>query len=96
MIFTIAVLCNSITYNSTKTIHYSAILELDYVSEMAEMVKLRSGRGDHDFELSRELPEFIWVLRDFQLALKDHGKTITPDEYLEDALKHAKGRNVYY
>jgi hypothetical protein len=34
------------------------------------------------------MPDFVWVLRDFSLNLVDpEGQSITPNEYLENALE---------
>jgi hypothetical protein len=37
-------------------------------------------------------PKFMWVIRDFSLSLKDStGTSITPDQYLENALSYQAG-----
>jgi hypothetical protein len=36
-------------------------------------------------------PAFIWLLRDFQLLLKEGRKTLTPSEYLEETLNSISG-----
>lgn len=39
-------------------------------------------------------PSFLWLVRDFALRLEDeHGSSITPREYLENALKTQKGNS---
>ena len=36
-------------------------------------------------------PSFVWVVRDFSLQLLEGGREITPNEYLEGALKPQGG-----
>ncbi len=44
--------------------------------------------GDVDKEVAEHFPSFIWVLRDFTLALQDKaGHPISANEYLENTLK---------
>ena len=56
-----------------------------------------SGRGPHfcaagdDDELSQFTPSFLWLLRDFYLALEEDGRKVSPGEYLESALQPVKG-----
>eukprot|EP00882_Tetradesmus_deserticola_P031353 GHRQ01035452.1.p1 GENE.GHRQ01035452.1~~GHRQ01035452.1.p1 ORF type:complete len:151 (-),score=34.60 GHRQ01035452.1:304-756(-) len=45
-----------------------------------------SATGQVDFS-----PAFVWLLRDFQLRLESNGHTISPAEYLEEALLPVKG-----
>lgn len=40
-----------------------------------------------EIELADFLPDFLWVVRDFSLQLKENGKKITARKYLESALK---------
>ena len=43
-------------------------------------------------EYQRIFPSFMWVVRDFSLQLSDEkGMAISSKEYLESALKEAKG-----
>lgn len=48
---------------------------------------------EHDpAEYQKIFPTFTWVVRDFSLQLADeNGATISSREYLESALKEAKG-----
>ena len=46
--------------------------------------------GDDD-ELSQFTPAFLWLLRDFYLALEEDGRKVSPGEYLESALQPVKG-----
>ena len=56
-----------------------------------------SGRSTHfcaagdDDELSQFTPSFLWLLRDFYLALEEDGRKVSPGEYLESALQPVKG-----
>ena len=61
-----------------------------------DAVKVAEGRhifcaaGDDD-ELSQFTPSFLWLLRDFYLALEEDGRKVSPGEYLESALQPVKG-----
>ncbi len=46
--------------------------------------------GEAD-ELSQFTPAFLWLLRDFYLALEEDGRAVSPGEYLESALQPVKG-----
>jgi guanylate-binding protein 6 len=42
----------------------------------------------------KSLPKFLWLLRDFVLDLKENGRDITENEYLESRLQNcAKSKN---
>jgi hypothetical protein len=44
--------------------------------------------------ITRSLPKFLWLLRDFVLELKENGRAITENEYLENRLTNfAKSKN---
>ena len=53
----------------------------------------KGGNSDSDFDYY--FPDFIYILRDFNLDLIIDGKEMSPDEYLEHSLKprtdHVKG-----
>ena len=53
-------------------------------------------RGDESAAaLASEMPDFLWLLRDFQLELKDEGgRPITKDEYLDEALRPQRGTSA--
>ena len=44
-----------------------------------------------DDELSQFTPAFLWLLRDFYLALEEAGRKVSPGEYLESALQPVQG-----
>ncbi|XP_072836203.2 guanylate-binding protein 2 [Pogona vitticeps] len=97
-IFALAVLLSStLVYNSMGTIDQNAMDRLHYVTELTERIKAKAPSGknagglEDSAEFVRFFPTFIWALRDFTLQLELNGRTITEDEYLENALKLKKG-----
>ncbi|XP_078507497.1 guanylate-binding protein 3-like [Lissotriton helveticus] len=96
-IFALSVLLSSaFVYNSIGTIDQQALEKLHYVTELTELIKVKSAPGSHDDidetgEFMRFFPTFIWAVRDFTLQLKLNGHPITEDEYLENALLLKKG-----
>ncbi|KAL1790106.1 guanylate-binding protein 6-like, partial [Sigmodon hispidus] len=97
-IFALAVLLSSsFVYNSMSTINHQALEQLHYVTELTELIRARSSPNCDGIQNSTEFvsffPDFIWTVRDFMLELKLHGKDITEDEYLENALKLIPGNN---
>ncbi|XP_073693972.1 guanylate-binding protein 4-like [Garra rufa] len=98
-IFCLAVLLSStLVYNSRGTIDNKAVMDLQYVTELTECIKVKSSDedADHSTEFVKFFPIFIWAVRDFTLKLKIDDKDVTEDEYLEFALKLKRGtsRNV--
>ncbi|XP_074191204.1 guanylate-binding protein 6 [Rhinolophus sinicus] len=97
-IFALAVLLSSsFVYNSMSTINHQALEQLQYVTELTELIRAKSSPSPEEVEDSSEFvsffPDFIWSVRDFTLELKLNGCPITEDEYLENALKLIPGRN---
>uniref|UniRef100_A0A8C1IK39 GB1/RHD3-type G domain-containing protein n=1 Tax=Cyprinus carpio TaxID=7962 RepID=A0A8C1IK39_CYPCA len=93
-IFSLAVLLSStLVYNSRGTIDNKAVMDLQYVTELSECIKVKSSDEDADdsSEFVKFFPSFIWALRDFTLELKIDGKDVPEDEYLEFALKLKPG-----
>ncbi|XP_054855171.1 guanylate-binding protein 1-like isoform X2 [Eublepharis macularius] len=95
-IFALAVLLSStFVYNSMGTIDQNALEKLHYVAELTKKIHAKSsGRcqeEENSAEFVRFFPAFIWAVRDFTLQLKIDGRTITEDEYLENALKLQQG-----
>ncbi|ELK25469.1 Guanylate-binding protein 6 [Myotis davidii] len=79
-IFALAVLLSSMfVYNSMSTINHQALKQL------------HSGEGGDSAEFASFFPDFVWVVQDFMLELELDGRTITEDEYLENALKLVPG-----
>ncbi|KAG9465938.1 hypothetical protein GDO78_017496, partial [Eleutherodactylus coqui] len=93
-IFCLATLLSSaLVYNSKAVLDEDAIEKIHYVGEMAELIKVRSkDNGDDEAEFDRHFPIFIWAVRDVTLKLEFNGKSITEDEYLENALMLQKAK----
>ncbi|XP_010858664.1 PREDICTED: guanylate-binding protein 6-like isoform X3 [Bison bison bison] len=95
-IFALAVLLSSTCiYNSMGTINHQALEQLHYVTELTELIRIKSSPISDDVEDSVEFvrffPDFVWTVRDFMLELEFNGNPITEDEYLENALKLIPG-----
>ncbi|XP_078092394.1 guanylate-binding protein 2-like isoform X2 [Mustelus asterias] len=94
-IFALAVLLSSmLVYNSMGTIDQYAVTKLHYITELTELIKVKSGgMDDESIEFARFFPAFVWSIRDFTLELKLEGRNVTADEYLDNALRLRKGIN---
>ncbi|XP_074122396.1 guanylate-binding protein 3-like isoform X2 [Sminthopsis crassicaudata] len=97
-IFALAVLLSStFVYNSMNTINHQALEQMQYVTELTELIKIKSSpqavREEDSAEFVGFFPDFVWAVRDFTLELKINGCPITPDEYLENGLKLIKGNH---
>ncbi|KAM8998755.1 guanylate-binding protein 4 [Sarcophilus harrisii] len=97
-IFALAVLLSStFVYNSMNTINHQALEQMQYVTELTKLIKIKSSPDAAGEEESEEFvgffPDFVWTVRDFTLELKIDGRPITSDQYLENALKLSKGKN---
>ncbi|XP_072505094.1 guanylate-binding protein 7-like isoform X3 [Notamacropus eugenii] len=94
-IFALAILLSStFVYNSMNTINHQALEQMQYVKELTELIKVKSSPnvvGEDSAEFVGFFPDFVWTVRDFTLELELDGRPITPDEYLENALKLSKG-----
>ncbi|KAL2103141.1 hypothetical protein ACEWY4_000009 [Coilia grayii] len=91
-IFCLAVLLSStLVYNSMGTIDNNALEKLQYVTELTEVIQVKSSEYDQTTELMRVFPSFVWTVRDFTLELQLNGQPITADQYLESALKLKPG-----
>ncbi|XP_052035056.1 guanylate-binding protein 1-like isoform X12 [Apodemus sylvaticus] len=71
-------------------INQKAMDQLHYVTKLTELIKSKSSPDQSDVD---ELPNFVsffpvfvWTLRDFPMELELNGRSITPDEYLENSL----------
>ncbi|XP_059497415.1 guanylate-binding protein 1-like [Stegostoma tigrinum] len=97
-IFALSVLLSSmLVYNSMGTIDQYALDKLHYVTELTDLIKVKSGGGeDESTEFTRFFPAFVWCVRDFSLELKLDGKMVTEDGYLENALKlkHGSSKSI--
>ncbi|XP_060237054.1 guanylate-binding protein 6-like isoform X2 [Meriones unguiculatus] len=97
-IFALALLLSStFIYNSMSTINHQALEQLHYVTELTQLIRVKSSPNCEGIKNSTEFvsffPDFIWAVRDFMLELKLNGKDITQDEYLENALKLLPGNS---
>ncbi|XP_068963582.1 guanylate-binding protein 6-like [Petaurus breviceps papuanus] len=94
-IFALAILLSStFVYNSMNTINHQALEQMQYVTELTELIKVKSSPnavGEDSAEFVGFFPDFVWTVRDFTLELKLDGHPINPDEYLENALKLSRG-----
>ncbi|WIA21574.1 hypothetical protein OEZ85_000766 [Tetradesmus obliquus] len=92
-IFSLAVLLSSLfVYNQMGGIDEAALDRLSLVTEMTKHIKVRTNSKGTDRELREFTPSFLWLLRDFYLRLEDeHGRTVTPNDYLETALMPVGG-----
>ncbi|XP_052586753.1 guanylate-binding protein 4-like [Peromyscus californicus insignis] len=95
-IFALAVLLSStFIYNSIGTINQQAMDQLQYVTELTDLIKSKSSPERSDIDDSANFvgffPTFVWTLRDFSLELKVNEDSITPDDYLKSSLALRKG-----
>jgi len=98
-IFSLAtLLCSTLVYNSLGALDETAISNLSFVANLAQHIRLHpetSAESDPDLEaheFHKFFPSFVWVVRDFALDLVDeYGTAVTPDEYLERALRAQVG-----
>ncbi|XP_072505102.1 guanylate-binding protein 7-like [Notamacropus eugenii] len=96
-IFALAILLSStFVYNSMSTIGHQALEQMQYVTEVTELIKAKASPnaiGEDSPEFVGFFPDLVWTVRDFTLELKLDGHPITPDEYLENALKLSEGEH---
>ncbi|XP_078422601.1 guanylate-binding protein 1-like [Cetorhinus maximus] len=95
-IFSLAVLLSStFVYNSMGTIDQYAVEKLHFISNLTELIKVKSNGGDDDddeeLDLLKISPAFVWAVRDFTLELKIDGQDVTADDYLNYGLQLKKG-----
>ncbi|XP_043944547.1 guanylate-binding protein 1-like [Protopterus annectens] len=92
-IFALTVLLSStLVYNSMGTIDQYAVDNLHFVTELTELIKVKSkSEDDETLEFVQFFPGFVWAVRDFTLDLSLDGKKITEDEYLDHALQLKQG-----
>ena len=91
-----ALLCSTLIYNGSSSIDEASIQNLGFVANLTKHIRIKSGGGNADESSSEDLhrffPAFLWVLRDFLLALvDDDGAEISADEYMETALAEQPG-----
>jgi hypothetical protein len=101
-IFSLALLLSSFfVYNSMGSIDENALASLSFVSNISKHIKVQTHAGQKDSDLNieqqneddltRYMPKFLWVVRDFTLQLvNDENKEISAKQYLERALEDAQ------
>ncbi|XP_078073377.1 guanylate-binding protein 1-like [Mustelus asterias] len=95
-IFSLAVLLSStFVYNSVGTIDQYAVEKLHFISNLTELIKVKSNEvnddDDEELDLLKISPAFVWTVRDFTLELKIDGQDVTADDYLNHGLQLKKG-----
>jgi hypothetical protein len=91
-VYTLIVLISSvIVFNSRGVIDEEAIRQLTLLLCFSDTIDFSLDYGNSDEEIQArialETPKFIWVLRDFQLAiLDDSGNTMPSKDYMESLL----------
>ena len=97
-IMTLCVLLSSkLIYNSLNAIDEQSLNQLNIVVNLTKHIQLRASKPlgaefEDPEELGKLFPSFLWLVRDFNLALVDQdGAAITSKEYLELALSEQAG-----
>ena len=92
-IMTLAILLSSyFLFNSLGTIDENAIQNLSFIVNITKNI-LSKNNGSN---FSMYLPSFMWVVRDFNLELKNlDGEPITSRQYLERTLELQKGNSDF-
>lgn len=91
-IMTLSLLLSSkLIYNSMNAIDEQSLQQLNLVVNLTKHIQLRSsqaGEFQDPEEMAKLFPSFLWLVRDFNLALVNpEGAPITPKEYIEMALQ---------
>ena len=95
-----ALLCSTLIFNGSSAINEESIQNLGFIANLTQHIRVRSAHGgsgggkDEDTleDFNRFFPSFLWVLRDFGLALvDDEGSVVSADDYMEDALEEQPG-----
>ena len=88
--------CSVLMYNSKGVIDEQALNQLSLATHISEMISVGIENEDPESQLAELAPKFIWVLRDFHLALVDEeSNPVTSKDYMENILnmKTHFGRN---
>ena len=99
-IFCLALLLSSFfVYNSEKAIDSAAIDQLSLVVQLIQKIRVHAegaaAESQGAAELASFFPNFLWLLRDFQLEPKDQaGRELTPTQYLEECLRAQPGTSA--
>lgn len=95
-IFCLAILLSSFfIYNSEQAVNNAAIDQLSLVAQLTKKIRVHAEGGEVDASaLAPFFPQFVWLLRNFQLELKDEeGKDISTNQYLESCLQPQRGQS---
>ena len=71
-----------------QTIDENSIASLSLAAELSNFIKVRSFSSEGSNLLQSTTPKFLWLLRDFALELRENGREITENEYLENRLSN--------
>jgi len=97
-IFCLALLLSSFfVYNSEKAINSAAMDQLSLVVQLIQKIRVHAegASAAEQGDLAAFFPRFVWLLRDFQLELKnEQGKPMSAAEYLEDCLRAQPGASA--
>lgn len=79
-------------YNSVGSIDEKAIQNLSLIINLSKL--LQKGSDKEMQNIINCFPSFMWLVRDFALRLEDGlGRPISPQEYLENALRLQQGNS---
>lgn len=76
-------LCSSLfVFNTFGAIDEASIKQLSFITSLSKHIHINTATaGDDPSDFEAFFPQFMWVLRDFTLKLKDkHGSQITERE----------------
>ena len=94
--FSLAVLCSSLfVFNTFGAIDEASIKQLSFITSLSKHVHIKTGTASDDpSDFQAIFPQFLWVLRDFTLKLKDkHGSQITERECVIAAFSRCRVAN---
>ena len=89
-------LSSKLIYNSMNAIDEHSLSQLNLVVNLTKQIQLKASSAIGEFqdpdELAKIFPSFLWLVRDFNLALvNQEGESITAKEYLEISLQEQNG-----
>ncbi|EOD33606.1 hypothetical protein EMIHUDRAFT_229564 [Emiliania huxleyi CCMP1516] len=82
---------------AARAINSGAMDQLSLVVQLIKRIRVNAedAEGAGGALLAEHFPQFVWLLRDFQLDLLDEaGRPISEDEYLEDCLRQKPGSSA--
>uniref|UniRef100_H3ALK3 GB1/RHD3-type G domain-containing protein n=1 Tax=Latimeria chalumnae TaxID=7897 RepID=H3ALK3_LATCH len=96
-LFALSILMSSmLIYNSMKIIDHNALSDLHLVTELLDLIKVRTWQEERREDYEKFPPKFVWATRDFDLELEIGGKKVIDDGYLESALQSETGNMHYF